>query len=113
VSDPDIGAQIQRGLRRLTYATVVLFIALGVVGVFGWHDAVAKRHDLQREEMRTNRALCTLRGDLADRVRASEDFLINHPAGIPGVPAATIRSNLNGQRRTVAALSNLHCAPTG
>jgi hypothetical protein len=109
VPDPDIGAQLQRGLRRLTYATAVLFVALAALGVYAWRDAVTKRHDLQREEARTTAALCTLRGDLEQRVRSSEEFLAKNPRGIPGISASTIRSSLDGQRRTVEALSGLDC----
>jgi hypothetical protein len=112
VTGADIASTLHRQLKRLMVATVILYLALVALGVVAWRDSAHKRHDLQVVATQTNTALCTLRHDLADRVRASEDFLINHPAGIPGVPAATIRTNLNGQRRTVAALSNLHCAPT-
>jgi hypothetical protein len=57
----------------------------------------------------SNRALCALRGDLENRVRQTDKFLHDHPRGIPGIPAATLRTNANGQRRTIRALSNLRC----
>lgn len=61
---------------------------------------------------RTNDALCTFRADVQQRVDNTEGFLIEHPQGIPGVPAATLRQSLVGQRRTVTALSGLPCPPS-
>src|SRR6266576_2955938 len=59
---------------------------------------------------RTNtKSLCALRSDLQRRVRSGERFLIAHPQGLPGVPAATIQQGLDNERRTVQALSPLTC----
>ena len=60
---------------------------------------------------RTNDALCNLRIDVRQRVAGAEAFLKDHPDGIPGIPVATLRQSLDGQRRTVAALSTLNCPP--
>jgi hypothetical protein len=108
-TNPDIAQELRNGLRRLTYATVVLFVALVALSVYAWRDSAAKRHDLQQEEARTNAALCTLRVDLEQRAKASADYLAEHPEGLPGIPASIIKSNLTGQRRTIAALSGLKC----
>jgi hypothetical protein len=61
---------------------------------------------------RTNRALCTFRGDVRQRAATTAAFLADHPHGIPGVPLATLRQSLDGQRRTVKALSQLDCQPS-
>jgi hypothetical protein len=108
-TNPNIAYELRRGLRRLTIATVLLYLGLIVVFGLGWRDASSARHDLQREEARTNAALCTLRGDLEQRAKASADYLAEHPEGLPGIPASIIKSNLTGQRRTIAALSGLQC----
>lgn len=59
----------------------------------------------------TNRSLCTFRDDVRQRAANTASFLADHPQGIPGVPVATLRSALEGQRRTVKALSGLDCPP--
>lgn len=62
------------------------------------------------ESTRTANALCTLRGDLQQRVDSSKDFLAKHPAGIPGVPSQTILDSIANQQRTIDALSGLACS---
>jgi predicted PurR-regulated permease PerM len=58
---------------------------------------------------RTNGSLCALRHDLEQRVAGGEQFLREHPEGIPGIPAKTLQTSIDGQRRTIRALSNLKC----
>jgi hypothetical protein len=67
--------------------------------------------------------LCLLRDDLGKRIAAStkqisrsEQFLREHPNGIPGIPASLIREGLksqmlvlNGQIRTLKALDVVKC----
>jgi hypothetical protein len=72
-------------------------------------DARAASAKVTRLATGSNRALCALRGDLEDRVRQTDKFLAKHPEGFAGIPAATLRTNANGQRRTIRALSNLKC----
>lgn len=69
----------------------------------------AQAVSLKRLASDSSRALCALRGDLEDRVRQTDKFLRKHPEGFAGIPAATLRTNANGQRRTIHALSNLKC----
>jgi hypothetical protein len=58
----------------------------------------------------TNSALCTFRADVQQRAQNTEKFLAEHPQGIPGIPVGTLRQSLDGQRRTVKALSDLDCS---
>lgn len=110
----DVGQQLRRGLRRLTWTTIALIAAVAGVVAFAWLSAASSRDDLAREAGRTNRALCALRRDLERRVQGSEAFLRKHPDGLSGIPASTIRVGLVGQRRTIMALSRLKCdAPEG
>lgn len=80
-------------------------VIIGVVILWGgW--------TIQRQTHRATKAataLCLLRHDLKDRVASAEQFLKNHPQGLAGIPAATIKSSVDGQRRTVKALSILKC----
>lgn len=107
----DVAGDLQRGLWLLAAATVVLYLAVAVAIVLVWRDASSKRQDLARQATNTGAALCTLRGDLEQRVEASQRFLREHPKGIPGINAATIQSGIVNQQRTVDALSGLNCAP--
>jgi hypothetical protein len=90
--------QIKRTLNWLVAATVVLFVATGCVAYLGLHSS-----------QKTNRSLCALRGDLEKRVAQSQDFLVQHPEGFAGIPAATIRQGLVNQEHTIKALSGLSC----
>jgi hypothetical protein len=65
-----------------------------------------------QESDRSTAALCSLRRDLEVRVAAGDQFLRDHPHGIPGIPAGTLRTSTDGQRRTINALSNLKCPPS-
>lgn len=103
----DIGTSIQKSLRNLTIAVgVCLIIALGV-GVY----AVSLAVRIGEESEKTTAALCTLRQDLQVRVDATERFLVDHPKGFAGIPAVQLRQSLDGQKRTIAALSSLECPP--
>jgi ABC-type transporter Mla subunit MlaD len=62
-----------------------------------------------RNARQTVKALCALRHDLEQRVAGGEQFLREHPHGIPGFPAETVRTSIAGQRRTIRALSDLTC----
>jgi hypothetical protein len=90
--------QIKRTLYMLVAATVVLYVVLGVLVVLTYSNSSD-----------TNHALCALRGDLEKRVESSRTFLIEHPEGIPGIPAQTIRQGLVNQQHTIQALSSLSC----
>lgn len=60
----------------------------------------------------TRTSLCAFKGDLERRVEAGEEFLKEHPQGIPGISAATIQNSLSNQRMTIAALESggLECS---
>lgn len=106
---PDLAAEILRSLRHQRWALTAVCLGLVVLLLLGWWDSGNKRDDLEREAARTNMALCTLRGDLKQRVKSSEDFLATHPKGVLGISAATIRSGIAGQQRTIKALAGLDC----
>lgn len=68
-------------------------------------------YHVRSDEAHTKAALCTFRADLIQRIEQSTVFLAEHPHGIPGIPAATIRDGIRNQQRTINALSSLHCQP--
>lgn len=100
MTELDIAASLQRSLRWLTAATCVLYLIVLAAAAVVWHDS-----------HQTTASLCALRADVERRISAGEQFLAEHPHGTAGIPAASISVNIAGQRRTVKALSRLHCPP--
>jgi len=77
-------------------------------------DAIASHdiHVLQSQGAQAHEALCSFKLDLKTRYDAGKDFLAEHPGGIPGVPASTIRVSLMNQRATLKSLDGLICRGT-
>lgn len=97
-SSTTVADEIRHSLKWLTRATVALYIILIAVTLYFIWDA-----------RRTKDAVCAFRADLVERVDASEAYLADHPEGVFGLSAAQIRSSLDGQRRTISALSSAGC----
>ena len=91
---------IRKTLRGLVIATIVLFIAVGAVGVIGYGLA-----DKNRE------AVCNLKVDLERRVQASEEFALKHPDTLEkfGLTPAQVQKEINNQQRTIVALRVVPC----
>jgi hypothetical protein len=111
-----VALQIQQAIRNLVLATAFLAVVLlAVVGV-GFYIAQDQRHDLRtsitRNDARiddTNDSLCALVADLKRRVVVAQDLLHANPDGTPGIPAAALQATIDGQQRTILALSKLDC----
>ena len=97
--------QIQTSLRNLGILTMVTFLLLVAGGLY----FLKVNHDLGEQGRQARTAICVLRHDLQERVTASELFLRTHPDGFDGVSAADIQASINGQRRTITALSGADC----
>lgn len=95
-----IAEDLQRALRVLTVATIVLYLICIGVAVKVYTD-----------NRSTTDALCTLRTDLVKRVASSQNFLKEHPDGIPGISPKVIIDGIDNQQRSIEALSGLHCPP--
>lgn len=93
-----VAEQLQRSLRRLAIATVILYLALISGGIKVYLDG-----------KNTTNALCTFRQDLVVRVLGSTDFLKEHPEGIPGISPKIILEGISNQQRTITALKDLNC----
>lgn len=62
------------------------------------------------EGSETHEAVCALVGDLEERTKSTQAFLLAHPDGIPGLATgAQLRESLHNQQRTLAALSVISC----
>jgi hypothetical protein len=106
------GKELQQGLRRLSYATIGLFVVLVFLGGYFKYDSVQKDHVIQNTASiskeradDTNKALCALKNDLVVRIRTTQEFLAEHPKGTPGIPAASFKQSIANQQRTVDALT--------
>jgi uncharacterized protein HemX len=102
-------SELQAAMRRLTVATVMLYVMAVGIAVGGGYFAQVQRDQLKRETHRTTTALCALRGDLERRVEDSRRFLEENPHGIPGVTAASVRLSIQNQEKTIGTLSIVEC----
>lgn len=94
----EVAVTLNRSLRGLIIATIVLYLVLAVGGILVYSQGRT-----------TTQALCTFRDDLTLRVVNSIKFLKEHPNGIPGIPPRTILEGIQNQQRTILALKELSC----
>jgi hypothetical protein len=111
---------IAGSVRLLVFATVLLYLMLGGIGVWFYIDSVHRRNDASRNAARiatvavgTHDALCAFRGDLVARADSSAKFLRDHPGdlnlGTIQVPRAQLLLTLKNQRATLKSLDDLNC----
>ena len=53
-NEPTLTEQVQRALRNLTIATIVLYLVLVGFGIFAWIEAANRRDDLRRVAVSTS-----------------------------------------------------------
>ena len=104
-----ISGELNRGLRVLTVATVVLYLVLATIGVVGYLDGAHRRAEIAKVALETHSALCVFVDDLERRVETSEQFLKDNPDGIPGISNETIQTSINNQLLTIDSLRGLGC----
>lgn len=109
MTEESIGQQLQKALRRLIVATLVLYFALISLFVVGWVLISNQADDLERVTISTNAALCTFRDDLVRRVEQSTEFLADNPNGFKGISPEIIRQSIENQQSTIDALGDLDC----
>ena len=94
--------------RRYLYPLVALFVSvLALAGTAVY--LLAANNERANEGRQAHDAICALRADLVNRVAAGRQFLADHPQGIPGIPAATLQTSIDGQVKTIASLSEVDC----
>lgn len=89
---------LRKTLKRLVWATVVLYLCLAAVVIKVYLDGKS-----------TTESLCAFRTDLVQRVVQSNQFLKEHPNGTPGIPVKTITDSITNQTRTVLSLKDISC----
>lgn len=102
VGGKTVAESLQRSLRRLAVATVVLYLALISGGLKVYLDGKG-----------TVDALCAFRQDIERRALASQDFLEEHPSGLPkaGITPKLILEQQANYQRTITSLKGLECEP--
>lgn len=91
---------------KIAMAAFVLSLALFVVVIAGGGYLLTHKSE---EGSETHEAICALTADLESRTEGTKLFLQQHPQGIPGIPASTLRESLHNQERTLDALSVVSC----
>lgn len=94
--------------RRYLYPLVALMVSVALLAGSSAYFFVAN-NERAAEGRQAHDAICALRADLVNRVAAGRAFLAEHPQGIPGIPAATLQTSIDGQVKTIAALSEVDC----
>ena len=64
---------------------------------------------LIRDGQQAHDVLCIFKSKLKRDIRASQDFLREHPEGIPGIPVALIAKSLSDNKRDLRSLKGLKC----
>lgn len=96
----DVAAQIFRRLNILIITTVILFVALLGMGVYVY--SVTRNN---------TRALCAIKLDATRRVSETQEFLKEHPEGIPGLEPEILKRGIDTAKAQVKALSDVSCPP--
>lgn len=111
MTDRTIGDKILRQLQVLTFTVCACLVLSVGVAIYAWVDSGNKADDIAGVASTTNTALCAFRNDVESRASQTAKFLADNPKGFAGIPAATLRQSLQGQRRAVASLKSLDCPP--
>lgn len=69
-------------------------------GFSGW--AIVQKDDRLESALL---AICALQDDLERRVLNAQQFIEDHPGGIPGISRADLERSIQNQQMTLAALS--------
>jgi hypothetical protein len=101
-------------MRRLTHDqkvtlsfVAIVAISFVVLAFMGWQ--INENRARTSEGRQAHDAICALKGDLARRIEASQDFLAAHPTGIDGISATDISLSIANQQLTLDALSPVRC----
>jgi hypothetical protein len=101
--------EITKALRWVEIATVILTVLMMALVILGYADSTSQRDAIKQTAAQSHTALCSFVADLEQRVESSEEFLDEHPNGIPGLSVEVIRTSLANQRQTIESLSDLKC----
>lgn len=93
---------IDNRLRRFFIKILMMFALLGVTcGVLGVYISHIS-HDNQQ-------ALCNQKETAQRQVEQTEEFILDHPNGIPGISRAQLERSKSNSVRTVNSLKEVDC----
>jgi hypothetical protein len=101
--------EIKKALRLMERATVGLIVVVMGLFIIGYVDSANQRVAIKETSTQSHNALCSFVEDLKTRVQTSEEFLAEHPNGIPGLSVEVLRTSIRNQKMTIESLSNLRC----
>lgn len=92
---------------KLVVAAAVMLAACVAVGI-----SFGRTSDQSKEGAEAHTAICALEHDLENRIRASEEFLHQHPNGIAGISRNQFVRSIRSQQASIAAFkrSGLDCS---
>ena len=102
LSDPSLhtAKELRKILRIQTWCIVILSVVL--MGVAGYAFLQGRKN---------TRALCAIRANAEDREQQTQQFLFDHPNGIPGISVSDLNRSIQAYRATVRSLDDVDCPP--
>jgi hypothetical protein len=101
--------EIKKALRIMEIATIALIIVVMALFIIGYVDSTNQRTAIKETATQSHNALCSFVDDLKGRIQTSEEFLAEHPNGIPGLSVEVLRTSIRNQKMTIESLFNLKC----
>lgn len=105
-NDNGIATELQHALRRLLYATIVLYVVMIVVVTVVYRDSNSK---LNHRSKLNSAALCAYRDALQQRIDDAAVTLRAHPEGAHGFSAEQLSTMLTNQKAVLASFLILEC----
>jgi hypothetical protein len=94
--------------RHVTASFVaIVVISFVVLAVMGWQ--ITQNRERAKEGQQAHDAICALKGNLADRILASQTFLEERPNGIPGLTPTLIQDSIDRDKLALDAMSPVRC----
>lgn len=93
-----IDDRLHRFFLKLLIAFAFLGLTSAALGLYVAHVATENK-----------KGLCALRTDAEDRINQTQDFIKEHPDGIPGISIAQLKRSTNNSVRTFMALEEVDC----
>jgi len=106
---------ISKQIKRLVWLVVALYLIQAGVSVYFFLAARDQREKLAVVAVSTARGLCAIRHDAENSVQQSQDFLKDHPNGIPGISRKLLLRSIAQQQALADNLAGIKCpapAPT-
>lgn len=93
------------------FVMMALTIGVLIVNLVLLSDQAARSAKEAQDAAETHAAVCTFRGQLVAQLKASQDYLRQHPDGAPAlhISAAQLQQTIDREQSAVDSLAELHC----